>query len=227
MPRYILLFFLLLCFVPVSAQRISPFESEIQQFDSLDNSVLYPNDAILFTGSSSIRLWKTLAEDMAPHPVIQRGFGGSKMTDVLHYADRILKNHQCNSVVVFVANDIIGASDGSDKRPEEVAGLFEDFVNIVRYKKGDIPIFLIAITPTASRWKVWPQIRKVNLLLARLADRSQNVVFVPTEDLFLGEDGLPMSDLFIADQLHLSARGYALWTKRLRAYLDPVLDTAR
>jgi lysophospholipase L1-like esterase len=227
MPRYILLFFLLPYFVQVSAQRISPFESEIQHFDSLDNSVLYPNDAILFTGSSSIRLWKTLAEDMAPHPVIQRGFGGSKMTDVLHYADRILKNHQCNSVVVFVANDIIGASDGSDKRPEEVAGLFEDFVNIVRYKKGDIPIFLIAITPTASRWKVWPQIRKVNLLLARLADRSQNVVFIPTEDLFLGEDGLPMSDLFIADQLHLSARGYALWTKRLRAYLDPVLDTAR
>ncbi|MCE2790569.1 MAG: GDSL-type esterase/lipase family protein [Saprospiraceae bacterium] len=209
-------------FVAVNAQQKLPFESEIQQFDMLDSTVLYPKGSILFTGSSSIRLWKTLAADMAPYTVIQRGFGGSKMTDLLYYAERIFKNHDCGAVFLFVANDLTGA--GTDKCPEEVAGQFADFIRVVRQKRGNIPLFIVAITPTGSRWKAWPQIRKVNQLLAGLADAHENVLFIPTEDLFLGDDGLPRQELYVADRLHLSSTGYELWTKRIRSYLDPVVS---
>lgn len=206
------------------AQRSEQWEGAMQNFEALDRTNSYPKDAIFFTGSSSIRLWRTLEQDMSPYPVINRGFGGSKMPDLLKYADRYIKKHAFAAMVVFVANDISGAEDGSDRSPEEVVGLFEEFLLKVRSYEAEAPIFLMAITPTNSRWQVWDQTRAVNKGLAKLADTYEGVIFVPTEDLFLGADGRPISQLFVADQLHLAPAGYALWTERLRAYLDPVVQ---
>jgi lysophospholipase L1-like esterase len=205
------------------AQNSDQWEGAMKNFESLDNANSYPADALFFTGSSSIRLWKTLEQDMDPYPVIQRGFGGSKMPDLLRYADRYIKKHEFAAMIVFVANDISGAEDGSDRSPDEVVGLFEEFVLKVKGYHAEVPIFLMAITPTNSRWHVWDQTRAVNKGLAKLADTYDGVLFVPTEDLFLGADGRPMSRLFVADQLHLAPEGYALWTERLRSYLDPVV----
>ena len=206
------------------AQNPDQWEGAMQNFEALDRTNSYAKDALFFTGSSSIRLWKTLEQDMSPYPVIQRGFGGSKMPDLLRYADRYIKKHAFSAMVVFVANDISGATDGSDPSPEEVVSLYEEFITKVRGYHDEAPIFLMAITPTNSRWQVWEQIKTVNKGLARLADTHKGVIFVPTEDLFLGADGRPISDLFVSDQLHLAPAGYALWTERLRAYLDPVVE---
>lgn len=206
------------------AQDSEQWEGAMKNFEMLDRANSYPKDALFFTGSSSIRLWKTLEQDMSPYMVIQRGFGGSKMPDLLRYADRYIKKHEFAAMVVFVANDISGAEDGSDSTPVEVVGLFEEFILKVKGYHAEAPIFLMAITPTNSRWKVWDQTRAVNLGLAKLADTHEGVIFVPTEDLFLGEDGRPMAHLFVADQLHLAPEGYALWTTRLRAYLDPMVQ---
>lgn len=208
----------------VLAQDSDQWEGAMKNFEVLDRSNSYSKDALFFTGSSSIRLWKTLEQDMSPYMVIQRGFGGSKMPDLLRYADRYIKKHEFAAMVVFVANDISGAEDGSDATPVEVVGLFEEFILKVKGYHAEAPIFLMAITPTNSRWKVWDQTRAVNLGLAKLADTHEGVIFVPTEDLFLGADGRPMAHLFVADQLHLAPEGYALWTTRLRAYLDPVVQ---
>lgn len=206
------------------AQNADQWEGAMKNFEALDRANSYPKDALFFTGSSSIRLWKTLEEDMSPYSIIQRGFGGSKMPDLLKYADRYIKKHEFAAMVVFVANDISGAEDGSDRTPQELVGLFEEFILRVKGYHAEAPIFLMAITPTNSRWKVWDQTRAVNLGLAKLADTYDGVIFVPTEDLFLGADGRPMAHLFVADQLHLAPAGYALWTERLRSYLDPVLS---
>jgi lysophospholipase L1-like esterase len=163
-----------------------------------------------------------VAQDMAPYPVIHRGFGGSNMTDVLRYADRYIKKHRFGSMVVFVANDIVG-NPASDKTPEQVRDLFRDFILKIRSYNADAPIFIIAITPTNSRWAVWPQIRQANNLLVQLTDEHKGVMFIPTEDLFLGADGKPKSELFVSDQLHMSPAGYALWSKRVRSYVETVL----
>ena len=200
------------------------WEPAMLEFERLDRENTYPPNSILFTGSSSIVLWRTLAEDMAPFPVIQRGFGGSKMPDVLKHADRYIKHHSFSAVVVFVANDITGDQNNSDKSPSEVRDLFEQFVQKIRSYNAEAPIFIMAITPTNSRWHVWNNTRAANLLLQGLADDNENVIFVPTEDLFLGDDGKAKPDLFVSDQLHLAPAGYELWTKRLRSYLLPVMQ---
>jgi lysophospholipase L1-like esterase len=194
----------------------------MQAFEALDDENSYPAESIFFTGSSSIVLWKTVARDMAPYPVIHRGFGGSKITDVLRYADRYIKHHSFSAMVLFVANDIAG-NPAEDKTPEQVRDHFREFILKIRSYNAEAPIFIIAITPTNSRWAVWSQTKKANALLAQLCDEHKGVMFIPTEDLFIGEDGKPTSELFVSDQLHLSEAGYAVWSKRIRSYVEGAL----
>src|SRR5512133_2447069 len=112
-----------------SLPEVKAWEKDISEFESLDRSEVYRTDAILFTGSSSIRLWKTLKSDMAPYNVIQRGFGGSKLSDFVVYANRIVAPHPCSAIVIFIANDITG-NDG-DKSPLEVATLFRSSLKTI------------------------------------------------------------------------------------------------
>lgn len=222
-----LLYITLLLFIaiPVVAQQTGDtWEQAMQQFEELDRTNNYPPESIFFTGSSSISLWTTLEDDMHPYPVIQRGFGGSRMTDLLNHADRYISGHTFSAMVIFVANDIVGEPNRMDNAPEEVRELFEEFITKkVRTYDTDAPIFILAVTPTHSRWHVWEQNRAANHQLAALADELDNVIFIFTEDLFLDEDEMPKDELFVSDRLHLSPAGYVLWTKRLRSYLDPVV----
>ena len=173
-------------------------------------------------GSSSIRLWDTLARDMAPFPVIQRGYGGAKFQDLAVFAERIVSPHEFRAVVIFVANDIVGKE--SDLTPEEVAALYKDVVATVREKNAKAPVFLIAITPTQSRWKAWPQIQESNAAMQAVCEAEENVHFIRTEEAFLNSEHLPRTELFRDDQLHLNADGYQLWTKIVRKELEKVLE---
>lgn len=205
-----------------SAQPVTDFEDSMLAFEELDQNNTYPEDAILFTGSSSIRMWETLEEDMIPYSVIQRGFGGSRMPDLLYYADRYIKPHSVRAMVLFVANDITG-SEEHDISPQHLQSLFEEFILKVKGYNPDLMLFIVEVTPTNSRWHVWPENRAANYLIAQLADEHENVKFIPTQDLFLTAEGTPNDDLFLSDQLHLNEQGYEVWSKRIRSYMDPVL----
>jgi hypothetical protein len=218
MKNGIIAFCLVCISFEVLGQSTDQWEPEMLRFEELDRTNQYHPQSILFTGSSSIRLWNTLENDMAPMPVIKRGFGGSKMEDVIKHADRFIGVHQFSKVVVFVANDITGSEN--DKSPEEVKQLFKAFVEKMRAYQPGVPVYIIAITPTASRWKVWNQIKEANSKLLLLSKEMEGVVLISTEDLFLGENGQPIPDLFVSDQLHLSEKGYVLWAKRIRSYLE-------
>jgi hypothetical protein len=202
-------------------QDVLSWEGDIQKFEQLDRDEAYPANSILFVGSSSIRLWSTLAQDMAPYPVIQRGYGGAKLSDLAVYAERIIYPHEFRAIVMFIANDISG--DEKDKSPREVARLFEYVLRTIRHKYPDTPVFWLAITPTASRWSVWPRIQEANKLIQRACDQDRNAHFITTDFIFLDAAGLPREELFQPDKLHLNADGYALWTKLVRQELDRVL----
>jgi hypothetical protein len=197
------------------------WEKDIVKFEQLDKSEKDPANAILFIGSSSIRMWSTLKEDVAPYPVIQRGFGGSKFSDLAVYADRIVCPHQFRALVIYVGNDITG--DKADKSPEEVVRLFCTIVKTVRKKNADQPIFLIEITPTKSRWAVWPTIKQANLLLKGTCSKLRNTYFIETASAYLNKDGEPRNELFIKDMLHQNHDGYIIWGDLIRKKLDEVL----
>jgi hypothetical protein len=201
--------------------EIKLWEPEIRKFEHLDSVESYPANAILFAGSSSIRFWSTLAKDMAPYPVIQRGYGGAMLSDMAVYASRIIYPHPCRAIVLFVANDITGSP--GDKSPEAVLKLFEDIHTTIRAKFPETPVFWIAITPTPSRWKVWSSIKQVNALIQQACTKDNNAHFISTDQVFLNESGLPREELFRPDKLHLNAEGYAVWTGVIRKELVMVL----
>lgn len=226
MCRYILLLIsvLLLSCSPLKKYQNNPevlsWENDIQKFEQLDKSEKYPENAILFAGSSSIRLWETLGRDMSPYSVIQRGFGGSKLSDLAVYADRIFTPHPCQAIVIFVANDITGSD--KDKSPKEVSELFGNVLKTIRKHHSSTPVFWIEITPTESRWKVWPEIQKANALIKDICDKNKNTYFIPTSSAFLNDKGLPKPELFREDKLHLTPAGYAIWTEIIKKELDNI-----
>ena len=231
MRKYLLLFvtFALLCCSPVKKFKTFPevkvWEKDIEQFEKLDNIEKYPENSILFAGSSSIRLWTTLQNDMAPYPVIQRGYGGAKLSDFIVYASRIFDPHPCTAVVIFVANDITGTDH--DKTPEEVAGLFRKMLKIIRQKHPATPVFWIAVTPTPSRWKVWPAITKENNLIREICESKKNAYFIKTDFAFLNQNGRPKEELFRDDKLHLNENGYAVWTEIIKKEISHVVHVSK
>lgn len=197
------------------------WEDDIRNFEHLDSTEIYPGNAILFAGSSSIRLWAELARDMAPYPVIQRGYGGAKLSDLAIYAERIVYPHACRAIVLFIANDITGNED--DKSPEEVARLYRCLLKTIRKKYPDTPVFWIEITPTPLRWNVWPLIAEANCLIEDFSGSSENTYYIRTDFAFLNTFLQPREELFMPDRLHLNEAGYTVWREIIRKELDRVL----
>ena len=194
------------------------WEPDIQKLEALDKTQQDPADGILFIGSSSIRLWKTIDEDVAPYPAIQRGYGGAKFSDLVVYARRIIEPHQYRAMAVFVANDITGSKD--DKTPAEVLKMWQYIVKVSQKHQPEAPVFFIEITPTNSRWKVWPQIQQTNKLIRAYCESHKNLYFIPTASQYLGSDGKPRAALFIQDQLHQNRDGYLIWGRLIREAFD-------
>ena len=157
---------------------------------------------------------------MKPYPVIQRGYGGAHFRDMVYFTDRILTKHSLSMVVCFVANDISGSP--KDGTPEEILKLFKYFVKQVRAKHPSIPIMQIAVTPTQSRWKLWPEINTVNRLMKAYCDKTKNLYFIDTIPEFLDENGQPKPQWFAGDQLHLNEKGYQVWNKIIKREIAKV-----
>jgi len=203
--------------------EVKAWEPEITGFEQLDRTEVYPDDAVLFAGSSSIRLWTTLAEDMAPYPVIQRGYGGAKFSDFAIYAGRIFTPHKIRAAVIFIANDITGIEN--DKSPEEVNKLFLSVLKTFRKTHPDTPFFYIAVTPTSSRWEAWPEISRANKLIRETCEKNRNTYFIETSYGFLNEAGKPDDNLFISDRLHLNREGYSVWSGIIKKELEKALGS--
>jgi hypothetical protein len=223
---FILSFFAFLSCSPLkkyqSLPEVKSWENDISSFEQDDRINKYPDDAILFAGSSSIRLWSSLEKDMEPYKVIQRGYGGAKLSDFAVYADRIIDPHPCRAIVLFIANDITGSVQ--DKSPEEVARLFRNLLRTIRKSHPSTPVFWIGITPTKSRWKVWSEIQKANNLIENVCNHHKNTWFIKTDFAFLNEKGEARDDLFISDKLHLNEDGYKVWTGIIKKEINDVLN---
>ena len=139
----------------LKAARGNPdaWETSIKKFEAQDQ--LYPpmKNAIVFTGSSSFTLWSTLEQDMAPLPVINRGFGGARLPDVLHYMERIVLPYHPRVVILFA-----GTNDISGSKPASAHQVYDGYLTFVQHIQETLPetiIYFIAITPTPARWKYW------------------------------------------------------------------------
>lgn len=207
------------------AETIARWEPSIQALEELDRTEPNPEGAVLLVGSSSIRLWDTAAADLAPYPVIRRGYGGAKFSDFAHFAPRLITPHDFRAAVVFVANDITGGPD--DKQPEEVAQWFAYIADLTRHHQPEAAIVCCDVRPAPSRFAVWPAIREMNAALKAECGKRPNVHYLDTAAAFLTPDESAARDeLYGSDRLHLSPEGTRVWSGLIKAELDRVLRPA-
>src|SRR5262245_52019858 len=195
------------------------FAAEIKAFDDWDKKNAAPAHGIVFAGSSSIRMWPT-GERFPNLPVINRGFGGSDISDVNFYIQETVLKY-APDVIVFYAgdNDI-----NNRKSPERVAADYRSFVTRVLAAKRDTRIIFVAIKPSLARWTLWPVMQDANARIKSYIDgfssaQGGKLQYVDMSKQMLGADGLPKKELFLADGLHMTPAGYDIWT----AALTPIL----
>ena len=208
------------------SQSNRQFQEEVSLLESLDFEEKAGEEDVLFIGSSSIRLWDNIQVDMYPYSSIKRGYGGAHFYDLIHFSERLVKNHSPKAILIFVANDITGSNDLTnlvgDLSPNEVKKLFRYNYKLIRNVHNHIPIFLIETTPTPKRWKVWNKILQANKKLEHFCKQVPNLYFISTRDKFIGADGLPIQSLFLSDELHLNPDGYKLWSSVIKSKLIEV-----
>jgi lysophospholipase L1-like esterase len=226
--RTLLLLLLLVSFVvPAVSLAGNPadpdpnrFAKEIEAFRDLDSKNSVPAEPVLFVGSSSIRIWRT--HDSFPAlAVINRGFGGSHISDVIYFADRVLLPYK-PSVVVFYAGDNDIAAGKSAQR---VADDYRRFADLVHQRLPAAKIIFLAIKPSTQRWSFWPEMKRANELIRAFSQRDKRRFFADVATPLLRSDGTPDDSLFLDDKLHLNPEGYEVWTRALSPLLRKVLES--
>ncbi|MED5261280.1 MAG: SGNH/GDSL hydrolase family protein [Myxococcota bacterium] len=190
------------------------FESAIQAFEEEDRANPPVPGVTVFVGSSSFVFWADLAEDMAPAPVLNRGFGGAHMAHVLHNVHRVVTPYAPRLVVVYAGDNDLRA--GSGKTAEGVAAEYAELVEAIHSRQPDARVEFITIKPSVSRWEQWPEMERANELIAAQARADERLGVIDIASPMRGPDGRPREGLFMFDGLHLNRAGYELWAKEVR-----------
>ncbi len=191
------------------------WEGEIAAFEAGDGRQQPEHGGIVFVGSSSIRLWKTLAKDFPEHRVLNRGFGGSELADSVAFAERIIFPYEPRMVVLYAGgNDI---SNG--KSAQQVFEDFREFVAKVRSGLPEVEIAYISIAGNPARWAQVEEVKAANRLIEDYAKELKGVRFINVFAKMLDEGGQPRGDIFVADKLHMNEAGYKIWADVVRPFL--------
>jgi lysophospholipase L1-like esterase len=197
------------------ARDYAKWEKEVAAYEASDRQNPPPKGGILFIGSSTIRLWKTLAEDYPDHKVINRGFGGTEIVDSTHFADRLIFPHEPKQIFLRAGGNDIHAG----RTPREVAFDFSEFVRVIHARLPRTEIIYIGVSPAASRWGESDKYRELNRMIRTMALEMPRVGFVETFDMVLSPEGQAVPELFVKDRLHFSPKGYKLLAERVRPFL--------
>ena len=190
------------------------WENEIAGLEAKDKTNPPPAGCIVFVGSSSIRKWTSLAADYPGLPVINRGFGGSQLADSVVFADRIVIKYKPREVVVYAGCNDIDAG-------ESVELVYGDFVALMQKLHAALPqtkLAFISVAPNFARWTELAKVKQLNSLAEKYC-RHHGIAFINVFPLMLGADGRPLPDIYVADGLHMNAKGYAIWRQAVGPYL--------
>ena len=198
------------------------YDVDFAKFDSLNKVEKHSDSALLFFGSSYIRMWQNIRNDISYNDIIHRGFGGCNLRDVAYYINRILASHHPKGIFFYVGNDIVDGD--SDKDPEQVLALYKFIVQEIRVQQPLIPITWLKISPSEKRWKVWDKVQQANSLIETYCNTQANLYTISFQDHFLGADGLPITSLYKNDKLHYNEQGYKVWGDAIKSEVKQIIN---
>lgn len=213
----------LICFLCVSlfynaqSQKSDRWEATIQKFEKSDQETPPQPGAVLFTGSSSIAMWKDIADYFPDSRVINRGFGGSQFSDLLQYYDRVIFPYKPSKIFIYEGdNDIAGG-----KSPKAIFKEAKQLREIIEEKFPDVPVVFISAKPSIARAHLKDGYEALNERLEKYAKKKENTMYADVYTAMLDEDGKVYDHIFLEDNLHMNEDGYKIWQDVLEPYLDP------
>lgn len=209
--------FLLLAFALFFSQEKKPmFWQDIENFKKQDQQTPPPKDAILLIGSSSFKKWTDVAEYFPNKTIINRGFGGSRLTDLNYYAHDLL-DYQPKQIIIYCGeNDF---ADDDKLKADVVVERFKTFYQKIRAKFPKIEVDYISIKYSPSRENLWPQMKEANKKIAAFMKKQPNAEFIDITKVMQDTNGNVRKDLFVEDMLHMTPEGYKLWTSVMNPYM--------
>ena len=207
---------LLLITLNVNAQDPKRFEDELEPFlQESSKTVRELRDRVLFTGSSTIRMWKDIQEYFPEHQVLNRGFGGSEMSDLLHYQNSLISKYRPSRLFIYEGDNDIA----NGEKPDQIIGELRQLILKVRNRQPVLPIVLISAKPSISRWHLRDVYIEYNTKLEELCTEYDLLYFADTWKFMLNDGDYVNEDLFIEDGLHMNKKGYDLWAMALAPYM--------
>ncbi len=211
-----IIFFLLLFNGFVKAQN-APFYSEIKAFKTQDSIHFPPKHAILFLGSSSFRKWTDVQQAFPNYKVINRGFGGSTFPDAIRYLDQIVYPYHPRQVLIYEGDNDLASSDRITA--DSVFNRFKELFFLLRKNLPNTTIDFVSIKPSPSRQRLMPEMERANSLIKDFLKDKKNAAFIDVYHSMLNQNGQPDKSIFGPDDLHMNAKGYAIWQKIIEPYL--------
>jgi lysophospholipase L1-like esterase len=197
------------------SQGPTRFEDTVLEYEAIDKQQPFPEGAVLFVGSSSVRMWKTMDADLPQVKAVNRGFGGSQFSDLLYYLDRLVTSYQPSKIFIYEGDNDIASGK---KAPDILNDAKQVRENIAKALPG-VPVYFIAAKPSVARWELRKKYGELNSLLAGYASNTPNTGFVNVWDPALDENGEVRKDIFLEDNLHMNEKGYAIWKKAIEPFL--------
>jgi Lysophospholipase L1 and related esterases len=217
MKKIFVVLYVLLC-SNLFAQNTKPaFWNEIQQFRKQDSVQPPPANAILFVGSSSFTRWIDVQNYFPGYTIINRGFGGSTLLDVLRYEEDVIFKYNPKQILIYCGENDIASSD--TVTAATVFNRLKTLFSEIRAVYPEIPIAYISMKPSPSRWNLKDKFMGANNLIEKYLQKQKKAQFINVWKPMLNSNGKPKTELFVEDRLHMNAKGYAIWQKLIQPVL--------
>ncbi len=174
-------------------------------------------NCIVFAGSSSFTKWKGMSDSFPGYPVVNRGFGGSSIPDLIRYADEIIIKYHPRQVIIYSGDNDIAFNNNITA--QILLSRFSELFTLIRNKLPEVQITIMSIKPSPKRWEYDPLMVETNRLINNFISQQSNALFVNVHDAMLTADGNVNSSLFVEDSFHMNPKGYAIWTEKLKPVL--------
>lgn len=215
LPKSVFILFCAIAFVLQCTAQ--PFVKEIGAFKKQDSVTMPPKNAIVFVGSSSFQMWSSIQQDFPVHKIINRGFGGSSLPDIIRYADQIIIPYQPAQVVIYGGDNDLAASDTVTAKM--VSERFEELFTMIRKQLPEVAIAYVSIKPSPSRVHLLQKVTIANELIKMFLMKQTKAAYIDVFSAMVDQQGNPKPELFIDDKLHMNQKGYAIWVEVIEPYL--------
>jgi lysophospholipase L1-like esterase len=205
------------CFTSLDVSAQSPYYGEIQHFKGQDSAHFPPQNAILFVGSSSFRKWDDVQSYFPDKKIINRGFGGSELSDLIRYVNMIIIPYHPKQIVIYAGENDLAYSDTIT--PAIVLSRVKTLFALIRSALPEVPIIYVSIKPSPSRERLMPEMEEANKLIKKFISSKKKALFIDVYHKMLDKSGKPMAGIFLQDNLHMNATGYHIWQKAIAPYL--------